>query len=521
MHLFHIQDKHDRVAFFIIALSILISTRLLFTPLTYANDSWREADDTSIAHHFLVNGFRLLYPQINWGGSGPGYVETEFPIYTFMVSLLYYVFGEHLWLGRLLSLGFATATLVFFYTLAKRNLGARVAMWSLAFFAASPLIIRYSVAYMPEAMVLCFYVAAITFFSYWLESQSVRWLMLTAVCTSLALLIKAPSVLIVLVFVLVAHNRYGFRPLRSWGVWIAGLIIGLPYIVWYLHAHHLYLQYGNTFGVASGGDTKWGDPSYWLSASFYLSTLKLELEWVLGGLAAIAFLVGLVSSLKTNQFPLLKFGVVSILLYYFIIARAAEKGYSIHYHIYAVPFVALGFGIGFDRLVHHARNRMFGQVIGLVSVTSFLAISTYAYATRFSVRSNEWAAMRIECARVLERIVPQDALIIVSSGVPSVEHRRPRNYQDPIVFSYSHRYGWSLPLDWHTPAKVDSLRHAGAKYFVIYNGLYLATPQLVDYLNVNAEEVDPGVPLAYTIFRFKELANHSPVGLGDGDNREN
>ena len=31
-------------------------------------------------------GFVFLYPQIDWGGSTPGYAETEFPMYPYMVS---------------------------------------------------------------------------------------------------------------------------------------------------------------------------------------------------------------------------------------------------------------------------------------------------------------------------------------------------------------------------------------------------------------------------------------------------
>ena len=51
--------------------------------------SWRQADTAAIARNLYQNGFNLLYPQIDWGGNSPGYVESEFQLYPFLVALLY------------------------------------------------------------------------------------------------------------------------------------------------------------------------------------------------------------------------------------------------------------------------------------------------------------------------------------------------------------------------------------------------------------------------------------------------
>jgi hypothetical protein len=56
---------------------------------------WRQSDLSSIAMNYLANGFRLAYPQIDWGGAGPGYVEMEFPIIPYLTAVLYKVFGVH------------------------------------------------------------------------------------------------------------------------------------------------------------------------------------------------------------------------------------------------------------------------------------------------------------------------------------------------------------------------------------------------------------------------------------------
>src|SRR5262245_7697315 len=83
-----LQQLHQKSVWFIIILALLIRLPLLLTPLSYSSDTWRQADTASIAHNF-VGSYNLLYPQIHWGGSGPGYVETEFQLYPFIVALLY------------------------------------------------------------------------------------------------------------------------------------------------------------------------------------------------------------------------------------------------------------------------------------------------------------------------------------------------------------------------------------------------------------------------------------------------
>lgn len=49
--------------------------------------SWRQTDTAAIARNFYEHGYRFHLPQVDWGGSGPGYVESEFPIYTYSVAL--------------------------------------------------------------------------------------------------------------------------------------------------------------------------------------------------------------------------------------------------------------------------------------------------------------------------------------------------------------------------------------------------------------------------------------------------
>ena len=63
----------------------------------------RQADTAAMARHFAEQGTPIWLPQIDWGGANAGFVESEFPLYPFLVSRLYGLMGVQEWLGRGLS----------------------------------------------------------------------------------------------------------------------------------------------------------------------------------------------------------------------------------------------------------------------------------------------------------------------------------------------------------------------------------------------------------------------------------
>jgi hypothetical protein len=493
----------ERIALFIIVSGILVQIPLAFTPLS-TPDNWRQSDTASIAFHFLVNGFRILYPQIYWGGSGPGYVEAEFQLYPFIVALFYAGFGEHLWMGRLVSFLFSVLTIVTFFMFARKVLKPQAALWSLVLFVFSPLFIRLGTAFMPEATVMFFYVTALYLFYRWLDEQRPYLLFLASASVALAILVKPTSIHIGLIFALLTIERYGWSIFKSWRIWIAVVISLLPGAFYYWHAHNLYLEYGNTFGLLSGGDIKFGNINYWLSPSFYKGVINIEILWVFTPLALPAFLIGLFQSFRRHQ-TIALFGVVTLGLYYLIVARYSGYQRGIQYHIYMVPFAALGFGAGIDWLLNQIPHPL-GMSIAIVSV---LGLIVWVAPTYLSMLQSVVPKDFLACAEWVQKLVPPDNRMIVSTtglsqvmdipGIPIHD-----NYQDPKMFFYSQRHGWSLPADWLAPGKIEEFRRQGASYYVVFNrDLMLKHHDVVNYLADSATQVGPGIDLGCGVYRFK------------------
>jgi hypothetical protein len=97
--------------------------------------------------------------------------------------------------------------------------------------------------------------------------------------------------------------------------------------------------------------------------------------------------------------------------------------------------------------------------------------------------------------------VPEDSRIIVGTESVANENGTPNNYQEPNIFFYSHRYGWSLPADWYTPDKVEEFRRDGAAYLIMPDDHIVAA--LTDYLRENTAQIGPGVESGCGIYRFK------------------
>ncbi|TNE52037.1 MAG: glycosyltransferase family 39 protein [Deltaproteobacteria bacterium] len=443
----------------LVGVATLLRIPLCCTPLAYKSDVWRQADTASIAHHFYHYGFKLWYPQVFWGGAGPGFVETEFQLYPFLTALLYLPWGEQLWLGRLVSLLFSVGTLGFFYLLARRLAGRDVALSGLFFLAISPLFVRYSVAFMPDATVLFFYTATLYFFHRSLEEGRVRDWAFTSLSLTLALLVKPTSLHIGLVLLSWSIARQGWQVLRRRALWMTALSSLVLPTLWFLHARSLFLKYGNTFGLFSGGDSKFGRLSDWTYPKVYMSLFGLEFEWVFAGGGLVLALFGLKLAWKQCKHPLLS-GWLVLFLYYMLLARYTQQSWGIQYHIYALPYAALLVGLGVREL---AQPALWKRGVLVVGVLGTLFVAGWSYAGMLGTPQDP----RMKCARVVRSVVPKRARVVVLSSSEAIDYGVPNNYQDPFVFFYSRRYGWSLPLDrWHVRYLQPKTKR-GASYLVV------------------------------------------------------
>ncbi len=436
--------------------------------------AWRPADNASIALNFLHNGFHLFHPQIDWGGGGPGYVEMEFPIVQFVTALLYALFGAHESIGLVVPLLSALGTVIVMYLLVESVSGAAVALATGCFVAISPSLLSYSELFYIDPSMVFLTVLGIYCWTRWLRFPSWKDFALSALSLSLATLIKPTALHAGLVIAYLSYSETGFRFLRDPKHWVyAGLVI-IPPVLWYVHAHTLFTQYHNTFGILSGGMVKTASAELLLSPQFYLHTLLKLALYQITPCVFLCMLVGLFVRQKTPFRHLFQVWAGSVAVYAIIAARGVDSGNQ-----YLLPAIAPGAALGSIGLFallgkladrHRFRNKVTGLVVagGLAGILTVNAVGAERfYRSRdFWGPYNPYQQGEKRSGLMVGRVTATGEHIIVVNSL--MDGRKPEESMTPAdLFYFSGRHGWYLSFSWVTPERIERLRSLGADYLTV------------------------------------------------------
>jgi 4-amino-4-deoxy-L-arabinose transferase-like glycosyltransferase len=414
--------------------------------------SWRQTDTASIARNYYENGYRFSYPQIDWGGDTPGYVECEFPLYPFVVALGYKLFGVHESLGRLFSVFCALTALYFFYRLIKQVGDYRTAFWSSLMLAGLPLNIFFSRAFMPESLLLMSSIIGITFFSQWLDSRRGIHFFISLFFMALAALVKIPTLYLGLPLLYLSWSRYGRKLWNQWPLGLYGLVIFLAVGGWYYHAHGIYLKTGYTFGIWGYGTDKWGNwdlvfsGKYW-NALLFQSLAEKHLTWV----GVPLFVSGWFIRPWKKEERLFIWWMAALLVYFVIVAQG---NYAHDY--YQLPFIlpaAFFMGKSLSCFVEHSRSSKIKQGLLILWVLAFFLVGLGRYGSLIKEEDSE-KSTDLKLARQIQEKVPAgDRIIVVDGG-------------NPTILYLAHKKGWHAnPIHMVSPFIKDRVR-LGAKYLV-------------------------------------------------------
>ncbi len=417
--------------------------------------SWRQSDTASIAKNFYYNGYNILYPQINWGGDSKGFVESEFQLYPFIVSLLYYLFGVNDMWGRLLSVIFSLFTVYGLYLLVRKTISERVAFWSAFLYAIIPLNIFYSRAFMPESMMLMCIVFGIYFFVKWIEDEKWKSLIYSALFISISILLKIPTLYIGLPLVYLAFGKYRFKIFSDYRLWIYSALVLIPVILWYWHAHNLFLQTGLSFGIWGFGVDKWGNFKLLISPEFYntvffKSITERHLTWA----GFIPFIAGLFIKREGKHEKLFDYWLISVLIYFLIVAggNKTHEYYQLPFILPAVVFAGKAFvrylplnNIASSFSMHKIRFAFFALCLVLIGVVSSIRITVL---TRGEYSGSPVFVMVDDIKRTSNR---DDLIITLCDG-------------NPVYLYLADRKGWYVTESSFKISEIEKLKKRGAKY---------------------------------------------------------
>jgi 4-amino-4-deoxy-L-arabinose transferase-like glycosyltransferase len=412
--------------------------------------AWRQSDTAAMARNYYENGFRFLYPQIDWGGSAPGFAETEFPLYSYTVALLYKLFGFSDAYGRLLSAVFGVIAIYFMYRLVKLVAEEKIALWSAFFFAILPLNVFYSRTFQPESMVIMSCVIGLYGFLQWLQNRQDRYLVLSVVFVTLASLLKVlPLVYVGLPLIFLAWQTFKARMFFQWRLWGYAVIILAATFLWYFHAHQIYQATGLSFGFW-GNDTGRYAWQELVGLQFWGDIILRLVVRHFAVFGVVFLLVGLLRRDPTFPKAFLGVGMAAVML---TCAIAPTSSYVHEYYqlpllIYAVPLI----GKGWVDLVSGIFR--FSRSLAYVCLGLLVTAGTIIYAVDYMSKEIPAQSAAYNLAQQVRAVTPSEARIISVTNA------------DPNLLYLSHRKGWLASPDGVNLDYLQTLAQEGAEYLV-------------------------------------------------------
>ncbi|RYZ08255.1 MAG: hypothetical protein EOO73_09340 [Myxococcales bacterium] len=439
---------------------------------------WRPTDMASIALNYARGSMSFLHPQVSWGGSGPGYVEMEFPLVPYLTAILFKLFGFHEGLSLVVPLLSGFLLVWFTYLIGRRWFGALEGLCAGLLVAVVPPFVMLTVTGMWADPPSVLATTAGLYYAYeWSESGRHRSLIAAAALLSLGALLKLTALHVGLPVAYLLWRRLRGDVLKAPQTWLLGLGILLPNVAWYYYSYRVGVESGNTFGILAGGTMKFGSKSLYEDPAFYLNALRRIALYHLTPVGTFGFVYGmrrLIAEPAPRNLFLLSW-LASVLVYSGVAAHGVHGG---HYH-YLLPFLpvaALVVGVGGAWLLRAAGPWLtrFAQRLGapaaalsalfVVGTAANVAWSTDRFFRRDRhIDSTMWQQKKVT-GMLVKKLTRPGALIIVVD----VQNRvKEKSMSPPDVFYFGDRKGWYEAVHWLTWESIESLRGQGAEYLIV------------------------------------------------------
>lgn len=505
----------------ILLLGLALRLKGIHNPLL-DHPGWRQGDTASIAKNFATLQFNVLYPQTNYNGPPPNYVELELQIVPIIAATLYKIFGIHEVFGRLISILFSLGTIAVLASFARWLFVSEWAgILAALLYAIAPGSIYYGRTFTPDT--------AMVFFMTWALYAGARMLIdderwsaaatarFTALLT-LAFLAKPVSLVALAPLAVLFVERLRAGRTVDWRAAGVAAILPLAILFAYDRALAAHAEWHWTSGITELHVLPALGASLQSLDAFHLKLVQFRevlgvFSVMMAGpvITALAVWGFFFPPQATRTRTLLWAWLAGGLLYVYVVVTVERVDY---YMYLLLPLSALAAAAFLDRLCAAVRESAIDTRWKYAAAgAAALALAGTIYQNRKIVQPYyRYSKAVYRNAIALNRTLAPDALIVMG-------------HYDPSVLYYIGRYGWEEdPYLW-TPFDEQSAIRKGARYFIDIernrfdrNVELCAWMQRFPVLNPNAQwpvyetdpsRVKPGAQAQWRAFRNAEKAGNA------------
>ncbi len=218
--------------------------------------NWKEAHYLTEAKNFAEEGFFKHGPFVPYwdlvenGGDADGVHADTFPIISIIVGFLFKLFGEQVWIARLVGVLFNVASIPLFYLILKRLFKREdLALTASALFAFNPLLVFFSRQVQLDSPAMFLMLLGTLYFVRWVEDDKNKDLITGTVFLTLGIVSKYSFVVMALPFfgMFPWKRLLDWRPrLKTFGICAA---IASLFPIWFVYVEY-FLK--SSIAVATG-----------------------------------------------------------------------------------------------------------------------------------------------------------------------------------------------------------------------------------------------------------------------------
>ena len=379
----------------------------------------------------------------------------EIPLYPGILGAAYAAFGEHEWLGRLLSLGGALVAIAAFHSLLRREYHGGIADAGALLLAFAPLLIFYGRAVMPDSWMLAGMLVAAATYRRYLDERRARFLVLAALTMLAAAAFKYYALMVVIPLAEMTRRR---DP-RGWRACLDARFLGLCAVAVVPVACWVALVFARTPNpTAKAAYYAFQEPGVLLMRRLYQAILDRFFLRDCGPVAAALAAGGAWAAWarKADARPALAWLGMGV---GFMVLLAPKTLTHDYYELMAVPGVCILGALGWDTLRSFAEDRLSPRRrvwAGGALVAAVVVIHSPWIA---SMKFEQNPVHAIVAERLDRLCSPTGRIVVIGQQIGW-----------PVVH-YSGRLGWvlqdrTLRDDWRET--LSGHRAKGAEYVALY-----------------------------------------------------
>ncbi|MDQ6944635.1 MAG: glycosyltransferase family 39 protein, partial [Candidatus Eremiobacteraeota bacterium] len=439
------------------AIGALLRLKGIHDPI-FDHPGWRQGDTSAIARNFAQLQYNIFFPQTDYNGPPPNYVELELQIVPFLAATLYKLVGVHEVIGRLISLAFGIATIpvvaAFGRWLWKSDVAGFIAA---ATFAVLPGAWYYSHTFMPDTAMVFFTTCALFACARWIVDRDASWRgwWLPASLLMTAFLAKPVAVTAAIPIAACALARLGWRrALLTPQLWALFAVAFVPLALYdaFVSAHaewHWASGITKLHVIPSLLAALTSPAAFVAKAVAFAYAFKLLAATMLGPVGFVLALAACVVPFRSRSDALVWGWLGGGLLYAYVVVTVER----VDYYLYLLlPLGALLVGrLGDFALEGYAQTRRRRATLAAIAAAVWIVALIAGY--REIAPYYRWSAPNYVRAKQLDATLAPGALIVMG-------------HYDPSILYTINRKGWEEDPRLWTPFNEQSAIRKGARYYV-------------------------------------------------------